>query len=88
MAHRPNLAHHLIGHIKFSFNTAVTIRLYVIYGCFHAVTAELSSFLQRMYDLPILKYLFFWPFKESLPTPDLYFAALYTKQRLISPEIP
>ena len=64
MAHRPNLAHHLIGHIKFSFNTAVTIRLYVIYGCFHAVTAELSSFLQRMYDLPILKYLFFGPLKK------------------------
>lgn len=43
IAHRPNPAQCLFVTIKFYWNPATCVHLRIVYRCFHAMTAELSS---------------------------------------------
>lgn len=54
--------------IKFYWNTAMPIGLCIIYGCFHATTAELNSCLSLPESIwpPKPKIVTIWPFTEAV----------------------
>lgn len=49
MTHEPNLAHHLLLHIKSYWITVTFTHLHAVSGCFHATMSELNIYNNRDY---------------------------------------
>ena len=74
MAHTPRMAHCLILLIKFYWNTALPIRLYIVWGCFSATGMELSSCERNV-----------WPAKPQIYTAAVLLLSHFSRVRLCEP---